>query len=358
LLKCYILKDMIVNVSFLAGEDMGLVEEGFICVEDGFIRELGEGFEGGGVDYRDYLVVPGFFNSHVHLGDSFALEGVVGLGVRSAVGPGGRKWVLYEGVSEYLVLDGVRGSLEYMKKLGTTFFADFQEGGKKGINMLQAACESTPLKKKILGRDIKIDTADGLGLNVYNLEQIPQDRGDKIIAVHAGEEEGEITLALDYKPNIIVHATCASDEEIDRLAESKTDVVVCPRANAALKVGFPPIRKLIDAGVRVSLGTDNIMINSPNIFREMEYLLKYSQINEPLTPLEVLQAATVNAAETYNINSGVIEEGRAADLVYLDKSSVSLRHSRDILASVVSRCSPSDISKIMVDGVYVINKNG
>ena len=341
----------------MAGEGFELIEEGFLKIENGLIKEVGEGYERGGLDYETCVIIPGLMNSHTHLGDSFAKEAVSGLDVRDAVGPEGRKWELYEGECESSIIEGMGESVEYMQELGTTFFADFREGGNKGIDMLSRVCEGSRIKKRMLGRDIGINYANGLGLNIYNLEEIPEDREGKIIAIHAGEEEGEVSLALDHEPDIIIHATLATREEITDIAKGGVDVVVCPRSNAALGVGFPPIRELIDAGVRVCLGTDNVMINSPNIFREMEFLYKCSQLSGPLNPMEVLQTCTVNPSKMFKLNSGFIGVGRSADLVFIDQDSVNMRHSKDILASIVSRCGSSDVRKVMVDGEMVVDKD-
>ncbi|MEA1924642.1 MAG: amidohydrolase family protein [Candidatus Altiarchaeota archaeon] len=357
-MKCYKLEKVIVNASILVGEEFEFIKEGFLRIDGGLIKEIGEGYDRNGSDYTRCVIVPGLMNSHTHLGDSFAKEAVSGLDVRDAVGPEGRKWQLYEGECESSIIEGMMGSVEYMQELGTTFFADFREGGKKGINLLRKACESSRIKKRILGRDVDISYADGLGLNVYNLNQMPEDRGDKLVAIHAGEEEGEISLALEHEPDIIVHATLATREEIMDISKRGTDVVVCPRSNAALGVGSPPVRELIDAGVMVSLGTDNVMINSPNLFREMEFLYKSSHLVGSLSPVEVLQTSTVNPAEMFKLNTGFIGEGRDADLIFIDRDSVNMRHSRDILASIVSRCGPADVSKVMVDGEIIVDKDG
>ncbi len=355
--EVYTLREMIVNASILKGKEFELIEEGFLRIDHGLIKEVDEGYERGGVDYRRHVIMPALMNSHTHLGDSFAKEAVSGLGVREAVGPEGRKWQLYERECEGLIIAGMRESVEYMLGSGTTFFADFRENEKKGVKMLRKACEGYPIKKRILGRDVDINYVDGLGLNIYNLNQIPEDRGNKLVAIHAGEEKEEMSLALEHKPDIIIHATLATKEEIKEIAEGGIEVVVCPRSNATLGVGFPPVRKLIDAGVRVSLGTDNVMINSPNLFREMEFLYKISHLSGSLSPIEILQTCTVNPAETFNLNSGFIEEGRDADLVFIDKDSVNMRHSRDIIASIVSRCGPADVSKVMVGGELIVDRD-
>ncbi len=346
------------NCSLLDSDKFEYMEEGHIVIEGGIIKEVGEGYDRDGIDAKKYLVMPSFINSHTHVGDSFAKEAVVGLDVVRAVGPEGEKWRLYGKARESSIVSSMRDTVRYMLELGTTLFADFREGGKPGIELLRNALEGIEIRGIILGRDIEIDYADGLGLNVYGLGEIPANRKNKSVAIHAGEEKGEITEALKYEPDIIIHCTHASDEELKLIAEKNISVVVCPRSNAALNVGFPDVQRMLKYGINVSLGTDNVMINSPNMFREMEFLFKYSNLYENLDPVDVLKMATVNAAETYSLNCGIIDKGRDADLIFIDKDALNLKNSRNIVATIVSRCEPVNVRKVMIKGNFVVDKDG
>jgi cytosine/adenosine deaminase-related metal-dependent hydrolase len=116
---------------------------------------------------------------------------------------------------------------------------------------------------------------------------------------------------------------------------------------------------MINAGVNVSLGTDNVMLNQPNMLREMEYLFKTSYLSgSPLTPAEVLRTATCNGFKAFNIPSGLLEKGMHASLLFVEKNAINLKYSRNIAASIVSRCEPENIRKVMVDGRIVLNKDG
>lgn len=350
---------MIINCRALVGESFEYVEEVHLEIDDGLIKGIGDGFiPDCALDARDYLVMPSLVNAHVHLGDSFAKEAVLGLGVSEAVGKGGLKWELYKEASDEVVVDGMRASVEYMMELGTTLFADFRENSREGVKLLKQALADSPIKSVILGRDIDLSECDGLGLNTYQLDQIPEDRNGRLITVHAGELEDEVGKALEHNPDIIVHFTNSTPEEIKEAARQKVSVVVCPRANAVLGAGLLDVRAIVDAGLNVALGTDNVMINQPNMFREMEFLSKTSYLNkEPLTPPEVLRIATVNGARALRKNTGLIKEGKLADLLFIDINAPNLKGSRDILASIVHRCEPANIKRVMVDGSTVLDKN-
>lgn len=90
------------------------------------------------------------------------------------------------------------------------------------------------------------------------------------------------------------------------------------RPSVAPAVGMQNLRKLMDAGIAIVMGTDagNIgVVHGPSILREMRLMQESG-----LTPLEVLKSATTNGAMVLGKadDLGVIAAGRLADLVILD----------------------------------------
>ena len=347
---------MIINTSILIGEEFKYLEEAHMEIEGNKILSIGDGYENNCLDYKKYLAAPSFFNSHTHVGDSFAKEAVLGCNVSQAVGKRGLKWTLYQNSSKQERINAMGGTLKYMVSSGTTGFSDFRENGSDGVDELKTSLSEIKMHSVILGRDVDEDNCDGLGLNLYQSNQIPTDR-KKFLVLHAGEKEGEVEKALEMKPDAIIHFTKASVDEIKKAARDKISVVVCPRSNALLKIGFSKVREMLDAGVNVSLGTDNVMLNQPDMFREMEFLSKISCLfGESIEPLEILRMATYGA-QTFNINSGVLGEGMNADLMFIDKNSSNLKYSKNILASLVHRCEPENVRKVMLDGNLILDKD-
>jgi len=206
-----------------------------------------------------------------------------------------------------------------------------------------------------LGRDLgdRFEDCDGLGLNLYQLDQIPPMReglGEKIVSVHAGELSGEVECALNVRPDSIVHYTHCTEEDIYEAAKNGISVILCPRSNASLKAGFPPARELFDAGVNVALGTDNVMISPPDMWREMEFLYRSSCLFGGLTPLEVLKAATVNGGRALKRDVGVIEKGMTADIVYVDLEASNMRGTRNLHACLVGRCDRRNVVRVVFHG--------
>jgi len=134
----------------------------------------------------------------------------------------------------------------------------------------------------------------------------------------------------------------AEQLHLERIADSETPVIVCPRSNATTGVGLPPLRELLDR-TTVALGTDNVMLNSPSMFREMAFTEKVSDASSR----EILEMATVNGAELAGLDCGVIEEGRPAKLLVLDGESPNLSGVQDPRRAVVRRAGVSDIKEVI-----------
>ena len=114
-------------------------------------------------------------------------------------------------------------------------------------------------------------SASGANDADFTRERNATARAGKLFGIHAGEvNSSDINPALDLDPDFLVHMVHAEKLHLERIADSETPVVVCPRSNAVTDVGLPPVGDLLEA-TTVALGTDNVMLNSPSMFREMEH---------------------------------------------------------------------------------------
>jgi cytosine/adenosine deaminase-related metal-dependent hydrolase len=136
----------------------------------------------------------------------------------------------------------------------------------------------------------------------------------------------------------------AEEIHLDRVEERGTPVAVCPRSNLVTGVGAPPIGDLLER-TAVALGTDNVMLNSPSMFREMEFAAKLS--DDRVTAPDVLRMATVAGADLAGLNCGCIEPDRDARLLVLDGDSDNLAGYRDPVRAVVRRASIDDVKQVL-----------
>jgi cytosine/adenosine deaminase-related metal-dependent hydrolase len=389
----------ITNASLLLGRELEYVEQGYIEIENGKIRSTSAGsYKGSGkkLDAKGFIVIPGFINAHTHIADSIGKDIASGLRLDARVHPvfGAKKKILQKSLPEHLKTF-IRNSAILMMKKGIVAFADFREDGLDGIRLLKDAVDGLPIKCVTLGRinyyssptDVAglppekgeqakqvIELADGLGISGANentdaaLAQYRQLAGKKLIAIHAAESKetvefakvhtgrSEVDRVMEHlKPDFVVHMTNATENEMSLVAKSGTGIVICSRANGVLGAGIPKVAQMLRQDCLVAIGTDNVMLNSPDILRELDYTWKASRATEGemLRAQELLKMATINAAQILRLNTGCIEVGRAADLVFIDKKHADLYPMHDPYAAIVHRLSQSSIRAVMIDGRFV-----
>ena len=118
----------------------------------------------------------------------------------------------------------------------------------------------------------------------------------------------------------LVHLTNPKNNDLELVSKSDTNVVVCPRANATLNVGVCRLNEMLNMGIRPLLGTDNVMLNSPNMLRELEFTLKLMSVyyKSYINPQQLLQMATTNVC-SFDVNNivqkSVIDEGYSAEFI-------------------------------------------
>jgi cytosine/adenosine deaminase-related metal-dependent hydrolase len=346
---------MQVEGTVLVGEAFDPVE-GRVVVADGEIVRVEEA----AVDSDD-VILPAFVNAHTHIGDSIAKEAGEGLSLDELVAPpDGLKHRLLRAASRDEKVAAMARTLRYMESTGTGTFLEFREGGTDGVRALRDAVAGEgvdagerAVDPVVFGRDDPdvLGVADGYGASGardadFDAVRAATREAGKLFGIHAGERDADdINPAMDLDPDFLVHMVHAEPIHLERLADRGTPVVVCPRSNLVTNVGVPPIRELA-ARTTVALGTDNVMLDSPSMFREMEFAAKLAD----LPAREVLRMATVNGAEIAGLNRGAIEPGKDADLLVLDGDSDNLAGARDPVRAVVRRAGAADVSRVVLGG--------
>ncbi len=124
---------------------------------------------------------------------------------------------------------------------------------------------------------------------------------------------------LEFHPASLDHMDFVSDEDIAALAKLDTVATLLPAANYFLGLAdFPPARKLIDAGVPVTLATDYNPGTSPT--PSMPFVLSVACTHMRMSPAEAIVAATYNGACALRLQGrkGSLEPGKDADIAIFD----------------------------------------
>lgn len=363
--------EQVISGIIIAGSELEPIE-GYICVKNGVITEIGEEHTS-----SSNIIAPCFVNAHTHLGDSVYKDPPLGKvsGFRTQVDldslvkpPDGLKHRVLKETPYKTLIDFIRKSLFDMVETGTCAFADFREGGVLGVEALNKALEGFELHSMVLGRPVEPELplkvvlaevrrlllhSNGLGLSGANdldfelLEEIVAFTRErkKLFAIHAGEKDrSDIEKALSLKPDFLIHLTNATKKDLELVAEAKIPVIVCPRSNLITGAGKPPIADMLEAGIRVAAGTDNVMLNSVNMFAEMEFMSKVFSIEDR----QVFKICTLNGSFVMGPNSkGSIEKGNKANLMILNGNSNNLAGTKNPLGGITRRARPDDIISVL-----------
>ncbi|MDR1955013.1 MAG: amidohydrolase family protein [Candidatus Methanoplasma sp.] len=256
----------------------GLIN-GYVCIEKGVVMSIEEGAPPR-PPLATGLIVPPLVNSHTHCADA-GLKISPGMTIEELVAPpNGLKHVYLRGLDDRVLENDIRKYADISHGNGIGTFIDFREGGERGCRVLRKAAPSSmifgrPVSKEYDPEEISriLDVADGIGISgisdmdhryIEKAADQTRERG-KMFAVHSSERAREdIDLILSFDPAFIVHMTEATDSDLLKCAESEVPIVVCARSNLYFNRA-PPLKRMLDSGVDVAIGTDNAMLCEPDM---------------------------------------------------------------------------------------------
>lgn len=334
--------------TILRGRELEPIEGRIVIDDAGRI----EAVEEESIDSSD-IILPPFVNAHTHIGDSIAKEAGGGLSLEELVAPpDGLKHRLLRQASREELVGAMNRSLQYMQQGGTAACLDFREGDVEGVELLEDAAADLELEALSFARGsvAAMEAGDGFGASGANDADFEAERAatreaGKPFGIHAGEADpSDLDGALDLEPDFLVHVVHPEPDHLERIADGEVPIVLCPRSNLVTGVGLPSAAELAER-TTLALGTDNVMLNSPSMFREMEFLAKCSELSAET----ILRMATINGAELAGLDCGPLEPGAPGKLLVLDGDSDNLAGARDPVRATVRRAGVDDVREVVLD---------
>lgn len=139
--------------------------------------------------------------------------------------------------------------------------------------------------------------------------------------IHADEIEsiGGCNVAADLKTTSAEHLMVIKDEDIKKLAEAEVIGNLLPGTTFSLMAErYAPARKMIENGMAITLTTDSNPGSCPTA--NLQFIMQLGCLAMKLTPIEVYNAVTINAA--YSVAKadrvGSFNEGKDADITIFD----------------------------------------
>ncbi len=158
----------------------------------------------------------------------------------------------------------------------------------------------------------------------------------------------------------MVHANCATDDEIAALAAAGTAVSVSPFSELLIGYGLPRTTDLLGAGVPVGLSVDTTALTGN---ADMFAIMKVTQgVSNALagdefavTARRTLGLATLDGARSLGLAAvtGSLTPGKRADLIVVSPAGPNLGVLTDPVQLLVTAAQPQNVDTVLVDGRIV-----
>ena len=369
-----------------------------------FIGDVPQDFEPNDIiDCKGKVVMPGLCNAHTHVSMSLLRNYANDLPLFQWLSE--KIWPIEDKFNGKHVYWGSMLSIAEMIKSGTTSFSDMyffmeevakavDETGVRGVlsrGMMGESAEGDERFSELRSLYKNYNGASDGRITVMAGPHAPYTCSDNYlksvmdiaselslpIHIHLSESRGEIEesiekygkspiehmeeLGLFKFKTLAAHCVHLSDNDIDILKKYNVSVANNPGSNLKLGNGFAPVKKLLDKGVNVALGTDGASSNNnQNMFEEMNLA---SIINKALCEdttvvpaIKAIEMGTINGALAMNLNNvGAVEVGKKADLIVVDFNKPHLYPNLDMVSSIVYSAQGSDVSHVIVNGKVLMD---
>ncbi|HJV90053.1 MAG TPA: guanine deaminase [Holophagaceae bacterium] len=197
-----------------------------------------------------------------------------------------------------------------------------------------------------------------------------------VLETHLAETHAEIAWVEDLFPeaphytglyeamgllgprSLLGHGIHLAPEERELIRAAGATVVHCPRSNAFLQSGIMPLRRWLEEGLTVGLGTDVAAGPSLSLFEEMAFACQAAKLRgEPVDVATALHLATVGGAKAlgWEARLGTLDEGKEADLILVDPAladplSRDTSDPRTVLSHLLYRARPGLVRGAFVQG--------
>jgi cytosine/adenosine deaminase-related metal-dependent hydrolase len=389
------------------------IESGGVAVEDGRVVAVAPADELGGErrSFPDAAIVPGLVNAHTHL--EYAVY--AGFGDGLTFGPWLHTHIERKariGWEEFVAIARL-GAAECLGS-GVTTIADASFSGGSAVAADQVGLRGIAYLE-VFGSDVdaalgrvsairaRVESSLGPRMSLGVSPHAPYSVSPEVyravyelglpVTTHVAESDDETEYLLSgegpiapvsdverpgttsvrhlagqglLEPRVVAaHCVKVDAEEISLLAEHDVAVAHCPRSNAVLGCGIAPLRELLDAGLRVGLGTDSpASTPSFDMWEEMRAAVYAARARaerpDALSASEALELATLGSARALGLADelGSLAPGKRADLAVVSLAGSPYLPWEDPTVAVVFGGSPDRVQVTLVEGEERYEKGG
>jgi len=400
----------------------GIIRDGYVVIEDGYIIDVGESsrikaeyhrYEE--IDAGDCIIMPGLINTHTHMAMSLLRGYADDLPLHEWL----EKWIwpLEAKMNDRDIYIGAKLSALEAIKSGTTTICSMYHH-RREYNEAKAVLESglrgvishvffdwridedyklmDDLVENWHGKEnwrikVAVSPHAPYTVNPKNLmeirdyvEELNRDRNEEekvITHIHVAETRDEAKIVNEkygvdtsrglftylnqigfLSENVLAaHCVWLTDMDIEVMRRSGVKVSHNPISNLKLASGISPIKRLIDEGITVSLGTDSSCSNNTiDMFETIKIaalLQKGITLNPTVIPaIKAIEMATINGAKALNwsMSIGRIEVGMKADIIAIELKKPHLTPIYNEVSHIAYAVRSGDVKHVIVDGRIIM----
>uniref|UniRef100_UPI0035A1CA22 amidohydrolase n=1 Tax=Jeotgalibaca porci TaxID=1868793 RepID=UPI0035A1CA22 len=168
-------------------------------------------------------------------------------------------------------------------------------------------------------------------------------------------------LGILNERTLAAHCIFATEADIALMKEKNVAVAHCIGANTKSAKGIAPVQAMLDAGLRVGLGTDGPSSgNTLDLFSQMKmvaYFHKTALKNRAAFPTrDIVRLATIGGAEALGMADqiGSLEPGKQADITLIETDSVNMFPIFDPYAVLVYSAQAHNVRDVFIAGEPVV----
>lgn len=219
----------------------------------------------------------------------------------------------------------------------------------------------SPCSPFSVSRDLMVQSRDlarkkGVMLHTHLAETLDE---EKFCMERYGKRPVDLMESLDWLGSDVWFAHTIHVNEKDMKVLKGSGVAHCPSSNMKLNSGICPTTELLKHGVKLGIAVDGSASNDgSNMWEEVRrtYLLNHLKYGtDGLNAYEVLRMATRGGAEVLGRDDiGILEKGKAADIVLFDINDIAYAGCHDPLVGLVTCGNTSLVKLTMVNGKIVV----
>ena len=164
------------------------------------------------------------------------------------------------------------------------------------------------------------------------------------------------SLGLFRHGGVLFHGVHMDESDFDIIKKRGIYVVTNPASNLKLASGVAPVKRYLDLGIPVAIGTDGPASNNClDMFREMFLVTGLQKVYcddpEAVPARDVLEMAVTNGAHAMGLTDcDMIAPGKCADLIMIDLTQPNMQPLHNIEKNIVYSASKQNVKMTMING--------